>query len=131
MIEQIKEKMNHIVKGENKYIEIDEPIIMVLSDFETDIIFENIEIDKFYRCDNKLVIENPTSSLIAYFEKWISLIHDPNTGECIYPSILNIKREIVFEYMIITNKSTDEKFICLPSKISYGETTKIEILIVY
>lgn len=124
-----KERLIKIDSGE---LRIGEPIIMMLSNFcQTENLFDNIEIDKIYRADNSLIIENPTAELLVYFQKWISLIRDPRTGECMYPSILNIRRNKVFECMIIRNNTTNKVFVCLPSKVSHGNTTKLEFTIIY
>lgn len=119
-------RVNIISKGDN--IDISDPIIMILDgEYDIEEIITDMDIDKFYVKGNKLVIENPTKNLLLYIDKWSSLLKYSNNNMCRYETIFNIKRIKVYEYMLITNHTTKERFICLPTRIVDGNVIELEI----
>lgn len=118
-------KRKSIIKNGDE-IHIKEPIIMRLANNgETKSLFENIDENNIYKEGYNLIIENPSAELLVYFQKWITLIRNPQTGECDYPEILNINRSELYEYIEIRNITDHRIYDYVPLRIVYGDTTKL------
>ena len=107
-------------------IRIKEPIVMrIANSCETKDLFTNINRNIIYIDSGKLIIENPSSELMDYVTKWLSLIYNPNTGICEYCDILNLDRHTQYEYLNIINLTQKTRFNIIPEEIVCGKINKL------
>lgn len=119
--------MKKLVNNKDVKINVKEPIIMRLLEDKIELPLNEIQGCFVNEDRTSIIIDNPSKDMFLYMRTLCGLIRNPMSGYCVYPDLLNIDKDIAYEYFIFKTTDIDSNNIFISSDDYYNTHIKCVI----